>query len=332
MNELSRENLLHLLRDMREAAEKVAGGPEELERMIRMTENAEDESGVEAVMAELRDSAIIQRVMERQMEILTSRLAGHGADAEDDEDDEDDDTEWSDDDDEDDEEDEDDEDEEEDDDEDDDEDDEDDEDEDDEEEKPRRKPRDLSVVLERDFRSRRQYVSCVRRAIEDQLHKLGVSMFSHQVKEGVYVFMGERSFGGDDVRVNVLLEEKNCNIRIEYILPYELRRGRGPYIDYEMMERDFPLKYGKLIRDHDDDEMKLEHSFCFDGAFTQESFAHYWMLMGATMRAYYTDLRRCAGKKLTEKQVETIRKMIAELKSALPKKPKADKPVEGELI
>ncbi|MBR5095048.1 MAG: hypothetical protein IK095_08140, partial [Oscillospiraceae bacterium] len=200
---------------------------------------------------------------------------------------------------------------------------------DDEDERPRRGSRgrhragdeeEPDVILEADFRSRRRYANAAIKMIQRFLRSQSIYAQPREIRPGVNVFTFERRFNGEDVDVHILIEESILNMRIEYILPFTIRRGRGPFIDYMMMAKDFPLRYGKIIRDHNDDEQKLEHSFNFMGAFSYQGFARYWDALHSTMRVYFAEMQQYTTQKLTKEQRKTIRTMIRDLESALPKK------------
>lgn len=177
------------------------------------------------------------------------------------------------------------------------------------------------VILRSEYKSNAAYCEAVVKSIKKLLAKNGIHAVPHAIRDGVKVFAFDRSTRGVDVDCHVLIEYSICNIRIEYRFNAENRPGRGPLIDYFCQDRSFPLRYGKIIYDHNDGERKIEHSFPFYSSFAEQNFARIWDALESTLKVYATEYDSvAAGKKLDSDQRKLASKLIGQLSLCLPKK------------
>lgn len=161
--------------------------------------------------------------------------------------------------------------------------------------------------------------------MQEILRKHGIRETPHTVRDNVMVFAFDRTSRGIDVDCYILCEYERCNFRIEFKFNVDNQPGRTPLIDYFCQEKNFPLRYGSIIMDHNDDEKKLEYSSCFFGAFSEEAFARYWEALDTTMKVYAKDFVSIAGdKKLSSDQRKVARQMINDLAANLPARIKTE--------
>lgn len=181
------------------------------------------------------------------------------------------------------------------------------------------------VILRRDFRSNKAYCDTVVKYIQTTLRKQGIPVMARPIREDVKVFSFDRSNHGVDIDCHILCEYSICNIRIEFRLNVDNLPGRTPLIDFYCQEKNFPLRYGCVIMDHSDGEKKIEYSFSFLGAFSEEAFLRYWTALDTTLKVFAKDFATIAsGKSLDREQRQIVRKLLNDLAANLPSRVKPE--------
>lgn len=181
------------------------------------------------------------------------------------------------------------------------------------------------VILRSDYKSNASYCEAVVKSMRDVLHKNGIRTDVHNLRPGVKVFAFDKTTHGVNIDCHILCEFDRCNYRIEFKFNVDNQPGRTPLIDYFCQSKNFPLRYGSLIMDHDDGEKKLEYSSCFRGAFSEETFATYFDLLSSTLKVYAADYAKIAGeKKLDADQRKVVKSMLGDLCSCLPARVKPE--------
>lgn len=181
------------------------------------------------------------------------------------------------------------------------------------------------VIQRSDYKSNVAYCEAVVKSMHAVLHKLGIHTEIRNIRPNVKAFAFDKTTRGVDIDCHILCEYDRCNYRIEFKFNVDNQPGRTPIIDYFCQDKNFPLRYGCLIMDHQDGEKKLEYSSCFYGAFSEEAFATYFDLLGSTLKVYAADYAKIAGeKKLDTDQRKVVKSMLGDLCTCLPARVKPE--------
>jgi len=190
---------------------------------------------------------------------------------------------------------------------------------------PEKVPVGKRVILRNDYKNNKAYCDAVVKSMQSVLRMHGIRESARDIRENVKVFAFDRSTRGIDIDCHILIEYERCNFRIEFKFNVDNQPGRTPLIDYFCQEKNFPLRYGSIIMDHNDDEKKFEYSSCFHGAFSEEAFARYWDALDSTLKIYAKEFASIASdKKLDSDQRKIARQMIRDLSTNLPARVKPE--------
>ena len=206
----------------------------------------------------------------------------------------------------------------------------DDDDDDDDDKKPagssaKKAPVGKRVILRSDYKSNDAYCDAVVKSMKAVLRKNHIKETPHDLAPGVKLFVFDKTTHGVDVDCRILCEYERNNYRIEFKFNVKNRPGRVPLIDHFCQSKNFPLRYGSIIMDHDDGEKKIEYSSCFLGSFSEEAFEHYWDLLNHTLLVYAQEFAGVAeDKKLSSENRQLVRQLINELAENLPSRIKPE--------
>ena len=180
------------------------------------------------------------------------------------------------------------------------------------------------VFLRSEFKSSKAYFDAVVKSIETILRKNGIHATPRNLHDGVVAFAFDRTTRGVDIDCHIIVEQENCNCRIEFVYNVDTVPGRSVLCDHFTVEKNYRLRYGAHVIDHSDNEKKFEHSFCWYGAFAEEAFERYWDALHSTVKVFSKELETIASKKLDSDQKKLTLRLIGDLATNLPARVKPD--------
>lgn len=174
------------------------------------------------------------------------------------------------------------------------------------------------VLLRRSFKSNEAYCQAVAKSIRACLASKYRNVELHTLRDGSLLFTFDVWIRNTDVSGYILIEQHICNYRIQLLIDGPMRDGRATLMDYFMTHRNYWLRYGKMIIDHDDNDRSIEHSVCFYDAFAQAAFERYLSSMISTFRNYQEDLDQIANQSLSADQKKQLRTCLLDIAVSLP--------------
>lgn len=179
------------------------------------------------------------------------------------------------------------------------------------------------IYLRQNYSSTRAYFKAVCGSVGRLLSKHKISYDCRRLSDGTRVFLFDTEVRNTCFTGHILIDPDICDIRLEYILDAPMRTGRTALVDYFLTERCYRLRYGKLTMDHADNERKFEVSFCFYGAFAEETFERYYMALNFTVHTYCRDFEDLSnGRHLSAESKRLVRTLLQDLAENLPATPK----------
>ena len=187
----------------------------------------------------------------------------------------------------------------------------------------KRLPLGKRIYLRQNYNSTKAYFKAVCGSVGRLLSKHSLSYDCRTLSDGTRVFLFDAEMRGISFTGHVLIDPEICDLRLEYILDVPMRKGRTALVDYFLTERCCRLRYGKVSMDHADNERKFEVSFCFYGAFAEETFERYYMALNFTVHAYCRDFEDLSsGRHLSAENRRLVRTLLQDLAENLPAVPK----------
>ena len=187
----------------------------------------------------------------------------------------------------------------------------------------KRLPLGKRIYLRQNYTSTKAYFRAVCSSVERLLSRHSIALDRRTLSDSTRLFHFDVNVRGVSFTGHVLIDPAICDIRIEYIMDATMRSGRSALVDHFLTERCFRLRYGKLAMDHSDNERKFEVSFCFYGAFAEETFERYYAALNSTLYVYGRDFEELSsGRRLSIESRHLVRAILRDLAGNLPASPK----------
>ena len=127
-----------------------------------------------------------------------------------------------------------------------------------------------------------------------------------------YLVAREKKF-----RVRIYLEADINNVRIQILMPFSGEKEYELIICQEIVERNYPYRYGSFKYDHTDQEISYEISWSINGGVNTEDLELYYRAAMQTTLDGYSKIRKVAIGKLSPEKNASIFKGIKRLIKAL---------------
>ena len=174
------------------------------------------------------------------------------------------------------------------------------------------------VLIQKDFPNNTAYCDAAMELVEQFLGSMGISVSALPVREGVKAFFFNHSVGNIDCETHILFEYPSNNCRIEFVVNTPTFDWRGVLVNDHIIDMNYPLRYGHWNRDQTDNELKLEHSFCFCSAFSMEAFTRYWAALESTLSIHVGEVIDMVSKRLNDEQRENVYRILDDAAACLP--------------